>query len=102
MQIKYYIIILIVLISNLLYSFGGRPITVEEVRPYYTASDRAKIEIFIYTNLSDNTNYNYLTMAIADAIANQLEYNKTIRLQSATNVKLTPIDFERAYERKIF
>lgn len=102
MHRNYYILVLTLIISNLLYSFGGRPITVEEVRPYYTASDTAKIEIFVYTNLSDNTNYNYLTLAIADSIANQLEYNKTIRLQSSTNVKLTPVDFERAYERKVF
>ena len=74
----------------------------EEVRPYYTASDRVKIDIYIYSNLSANTNYNYLTFTVADAIANQLDYNKTLKLQTETNLNLTPVNFERAYDYKVF
>lgn len=96
-------LLLILLFSSLsLYPFGGKPIRIEEVRPYYTSTETAKIDIYIYTNIGDNTNYNYITFAVADAIANQLEYNKTIRLQSETNYTITPIDFERAYDYKVF
>lgn len=96
-------LLLILLFSSVyLYPFGGKPIKIEEVRPYYTSSETAKIDIYIYTNISDNTNYNYITFAVADAIANQLEYNKTIRLQSETNYTITPVDFEKAYDYKVF
>ena len=91
-----------VLLYAPLYPFGGKPIRIEEVRPYYTTSETAKINVYIYTNLGDNTNYNYLTFAIADAIANQIEYNKTLKLQSETNYTITPRDFERAYDYKVF
>ena len=104
-MIKNRIIILIILNILLyipLYPFGGKPITIEKVRPYYTIKDTAKIDVFVYTNLGDNTNYNYLCFAIADAVANQIEYNKTLRLQSETNYTVTPIDFERAYNYKVF
>ena len=96
-------LLLILLFSSIyLYPFGGKPIKIEEVRPYYTSTETAKIDIYIYTNISDNTNYNYITFAVADAIANQLEYNKTIRLQSETNYTIIPVDFERAYDYKVF
>ena len=88
MHIKQFIIILLTVLYIPLYPFGGKPIRIEEVRPYYTADDTAKIEVYIYTNKGDNTNYNYLTFTIADAIANQLEYNKTIKL-SSTDLSLT-------------
>ena len=104
MRIKQLITLLIltILLYIPLYPFGGKPIKLEDVRPYYIISDTAKIDIYIYTNLGDNTNYNYITFAIADAMANQIEYNKTIRLQSETNYKITPVDFERAYDYKVF
>ena len=104
MNIKRIIIFLILttLLYIPLYPFGGKPIRIEEVRPYYTASETAKIDIYIYTNTGDNTNYNYICFAVADAIANQIEYNKTLRLQSETNYIITPVDFERAYNYKVF
>ena len=102
MHIKQFIIILLTVLYIPLYPFGGKPIRIEEVRPYYTADDTAKIEVYIYTNKGDNTNYNYLTFTIADAIANQLEYNKTIKLQSATNYEIEPKNFEKAYDYKVF
>ena len=91
-----------VLLYSPLYSFGGKPIRIQEVRPYYTSSETAKIDIYIYTNIGNNTNYNYLSFAIADAVANQIEYNKTLKLQSETNYTITPKDFERAYNYKVF
>ncbi len=102
MHIKYFIIVFLFIFYSILHSFGGRPVTIEEVRPYYTASDRVKIDIYIYSNLSGNTNYNYLTFTVADAIANQLDYNKTLKLQTETNLNLTPVDFERAHDYKVF
>lgn len=102
MHIKYFVAAFILILNCFLYSFGGRPITMEEVRPYYTAKENVKIDIYIYSNLSVNTNYNYLTFTIADAIANQLDYNKTLKLQTETNLNLTPVDFERAYDYKVF
>ena len=103
MHIRQFIIILLTALLYIpLYPFGGKPIKIEEVRPYYTTDDTAKIEVYIYTNKGGNTNYNYLTFTIADAIANQLEYNKTIKLQSATNYEITPNNFEKAYDYKVF
>ena len=96
------LIIAAVLLYIPLYPFGGKPITIEKVRPYYTTDETAKIDVFIYTNLGDNTNYNYLCFAVADAVANQIEYNKTLRLQSETNFTINPMDFERAYNYKVF
>lgn len=103
MHIRQFIIILLTALLYIpLHPFGGKPIKIEEVRPYYTTDDTAKIEVYIYTNKGGNTNYNYLTFTIADAIANQLEYNKTIKLQSATNYEITPNNFEKAYDYKVF
>lgn len=102
MHIKYFVIVFAFISYSFLHSFGGKPITMEEVRPYYTASDRVKIDIYIYSNLSANTNYNYLTFTVADAIANQLDYNKTLKLQTETNLNLTPVNSERAYDYKVF
>lgn len=102
MHIEKIIIILSIFIYIPLYPFGGKPITIEKVRPYYTAKETAKIDVYIYTNLGANTNYNYLCFAIADAVANQIEYNKTLRLQSETNYTINPVDFERAYDYKVY
>ena len=102
MYTKYFVIVFLFIFYSFLHSFGGRPITMEEVRPYYTISDRIRIDIYIYTNLSGNSNYNYLTFTVADAIANQLDYNKTLKLQQETNLNLIPVDFERAYDYKVF
>ena len=102
MYTKYFVIILLFISYCFLHSFGGRPITMEEVRPYYTVSDRIKIDIYIYSNLSGNSNYNYLNFTIADAIANQLDYNGTLKFQNETNLNLVPRDFERAYDYKVF
>lgn len=96
------IIIAAILLYIPLYPFGGKPIPIEKVKPYYTIKDTAKIDVFIYTNLGNNTNYNYLCFAIADAVASQIEYNKTLRLQSETNYTITPVNFERAYNYKVF
>ena len=87
MYIKKIIILIIstILLYIPLYPFGGKPITMEKVKPYYRTEENIKIDVFIYTNLGDNTNYNYLCFAVADAVANQIEYNKTLRLQSETN-----------------
>lgn len=102
MQVKYFVTLFLFIFYGFLYSFGGRPINIEEVRPYYTAADKVRIDVYIYSNLGANTNYNYLTFTIADAIANQLDYNKTLKLQTETNLNLTPMDFERAYDYKVF
>ena len=102
MYTKYFVIGLLFISFSFLHSFGGRPITMEEVRPYYTISDRIKIDIYIYSNLSGNSNYNYLTFTIADAIANQLDYNGTLKLQNESNLTLIPVDFERALDYKVF
>lgn len=104
MNIRRIIILLIleILLYITVYPFGGKPITVEKVRPYYTSSETAKVDIYIYTNIGNNTNYNYLCFAVADSIANQMEYNKTLRLQSETNYVITPVNFERAYDYKVY
>ena len=104
MHIKKIITLIIVttLLYIPLYPFGGKPITIEKVRPYYTTDESVKVDVFIYTNLGENTNYNYLCFAVADAVANQIEYNKTLRLQSETNFTINPMDFERAYNYKVF
>ncbi|WP_300369470.1 hypothetical protein [Brachyspira sp.] len=104
MNIKRIIITLIleILLCIVLYPFGGKPITIEKIRPYYTSSETAKVDVYIYTNIGDNTNYNYICFAIADSIANQIEYNKTLKLQSETNYVITPVDFERAYNYKVY
>ena len=95
------LILIIIFLYIPLYPFGGRPVRIQEVRPYYTTQEIAKIDIYIYTNISDNTNYNYLAFSVADAIANQLEYNKTLKLQSGTNYILNSEDFTKAYNYKV-
>ena len=102
MYTKYFVILFLFIFYGFLHSFGGRPITMEEVRPYYTIAESVKIDIYVYTNLGENTNYNYLTFTIADAVANQLDYNRTLKLHSETNLTLIPRDFERAYDYKVF
>lgn len=102
MYTKYFVIVFLFIFYSFLHSFGGRPLTIEEVRPYYTVADRVRIDIYIYSNLSGNTNYNYLTFTVADAIANQLDYNKTLKLQNETNLNLIPVNFERVYDYKVF
>lgn len=94
--------ILILFIYLSLCPFGGKPITIEKVRPYYRIEEKAKVDVYIYTNIGDNTNYNYLCFAVADSVANQIEYNKTLRLQSEKNYVIKPVDFERAYNYKVF
>ena len=102
MYTKYFVILFLFIFYGFLHSFGGRPITMEEVRPYYTIAESVKIDIYVYTNLGENTNYNYLTFTIADAVANQLDYNRTLKLHNETNLTLVPMDFERAYDFKVF
>ena len=85
-----------------LYSFGGKPITIQNVKPYYTAKDTIKVDVFVYTNVGSDTNFNYLGLAIADSIANQLEYNKSLVLKSSNDIELTPHDFEKVYNYKVF
>lgn len=85
-----------------LYSFGGKPITVQNVKPYYTAKDTIKVDVFVYTNVGADTNFNYLGLTIADSIANQLEYNKSLVLKSSNDIELTPHDFEKVYNYKVF
>mgnify|MGYP004419775781 CR=1 FL=1 len=52
--------------------------------------------------ISSSFKKKYLTFTVADAIANQLDYNKTLKLQTETNLNLTPVNFERAYDYKVF
>ena len=100
MRLRNLLILIIILNSPFLYSFGGRPIRIDDVRPYYKFPDTAKVDIFVYTNTSGNTNFQYLTTTIPGLIANQIEYNKTVIVEESVS-DLIPVNFESAYDRKV-
>ena len=100
MRLRNLLILIIILNSHFLYSFGGRPIRIDDVRPYYKFPDTAKVDIFVYTNTSGNTNFQYLTTTIPGLIANQIEYNKTVIVEESVS-DLIPVNFESAYDRKV-
>lgn len=101
MRIIYAVLIFFTFVISCLYPFGGKPIKMRDIRLYYTTSANAKIEVYIYSNTSGNTNLDYLSYTLADAVANQIEHNKTIKL-SESNISLRPVNFESAYDYKVF
>lgn len=92
---------LFILIGSSLYGFGGKPIKIEDVRPYYTAREDVKIDVYIFDVVSADTNFNYLSQTVANSIAKQIEYNKTITVGNEY-LYLQPVDFERVYNYKVY
>jgi len=96
------IIILLLIITNtaMIYGFGGRPVPIQDIRVRYTYNNEFKVNLFLYDNLSGDTNFDYLSYALPDTIANQIEYNKTISI-SESNITLTSMNREQIYDVEV-
>lgn len=100
MRSKQFILLLFIINTALIYGFGGRPVPIQDVRVRYTYNNEIKVNLFLYDNLSGNTNFDYLSYALPDIIANQIEYNKTVSI-SESNITLTPINREQIYDVEV-
>ena len=101
MRLRQIIILLLLTINTvLIYGFGGKPIPIQDVRMRYTYDNESKVNLFLYDNISGNTNFDYLSYAIPDTVGNQIEYNKTISI-SESNITLTQMNKESIYDVEI-
>lgn len=94
-------IFLSIFCSLTVYSFGGKPVAVENVELYYTAPSTVVVDVYLFTNNSGDKNYDYLSYTIADLIASQIKYNKTL-LVDEKKVEFQPANLERIYDFKAF
>lgn len=100
MRSKQFILLLFIINTAMIYGLGGRPIPIQDVRMRYTYNNESKVNLFLYDNLSGDTNFDYLSHALPDTIANQIEYNKTISI-SESNITLIPMNKDQIYNVEV-